>query len=94
MATIQVAIELSAVAKSYGRPASAPVLDGISLQVGQGEFAAITGPSGSGKSTLLNLVAGLDRPTSGSVKVDRTDLTGLSEADLARFRRARIGFVF
>ncbi len=70
------------------------MLDDISLQVGEGEFAAITGPSGSGKSTLLNLAAGLDRPTAGTIKVDGTELTGLSEADLARFRRARIGFVF
>jgi putative ABC transport system ATP-binding protein len=59
-----------------------------------GEFTAIMGPSGSGKSTLLNLVAGLDRPNSGSISVDGIELAGKSEADLAQFRRLRIGFVF
>jgi putative ABC transport system ATP-binding protein len=70
------------------------VLDDLTLRVADGEFTAIMGPSGSGKSTLLNLVAGLDRPTSGTVTVGGTALTGLSEAALARFRRGRIGFVF
>ena len=70
------------------------MLDELSLEVAQGEFVAIMGPSGSGKSTVLNLVAGLDRPTSGTISVDGTPLAGLSEADLARFRRSRIGFVF
>jgi putative ABC transport system ATP-binding protein len=69
-------------------------LNGVSLTVEEGEFTAIMGPSGSGKSTLLNLVAGLDRPSSGSVTVDGTDLASLGEAGLARFRRDRIGFVF
>jgi putative ABC transport system ATP-binding protein len=62
--------------------------------VEKGEFAAIMGPSGSGKSTMLNLVAGLDRPSSGSVTVGGTDLGKLGEAGLARFRRDHIGFVF
>jgi putative ABC transport system ATP-binding protein len=69
-------------------------LDGVSVTVERGEFTAIMGPSGSGKSTLLNLVAGLDRPTSGSVEVGGTDLGKLGEAGLARFRRDHIGFVF
>jgi putative ABC transport system ATP-binding protein len=69
-------------------------LNGVSLTVEEGEFTAIMGPSGSGKSTLLNLVAGLDRPSSGSVTVAGTDLASLGEAGLARFRRDRIGFVF
>jgi putative ABC transport system ATP-binding protein len=69
-------------------------LNGVSLTVEEGEFTAIMGPSGSGKSTLLNLVAGLDRPSSGSVMVGGTDLASLGEAGLARFRRDRIGFVF
>ena len=87
-------IEFKSVTKSYGGLASRPVLDDLSLKVALGEFAAIMGPSGSGKSTLLNLVAGLDRPTSGTISVDGTVLAGLGEAQLARFRRSRIGFVF
>src|SRR3989449_3546259 len=69
-------------------------LNGVSVSVEKGEFTAIMGPSGSGKSTLLNMVAGLDRPTSGTVAVGGTDLGKLGEAGLARFRRDHIGFVF
>ena len=69
-------------------------LNGASMTVGRGEFTAIMGPSGSGKSTMLNLVAGVDRPTSGTVAVGGTDLGKLGEAGLARFRRDHIGFVF
>src|SRR5260370_25377844 len=69
-------------------------LNGVSVGVEKGELTAIMGPSGSGKSTMLNLVAGLDRPTSGSVSVGGTDLGKLGEAGLARFRRDHIGFVF
>jgi putative ABC transport system ATP-binding protein len=69
-------------------------LNGMSVTVEKGEFTAIMGPSGSGKSTMLNLVAGLDRPTSGNVVVGDTDLGKLGEAGLARFRRDHIGFVF
>src|SRR5438132_10066218 len=69
-------------------------LNGVSISVEKGEFAAIMGPSGSGKSTMLNLIAGLDRPTSGTITVGGTDLAKLGEAGLARFRRDNIGFVF
>ena len=69
-------------------------LNGVSLTVEEGEFTAVMGPSGSGKSTLLNLIAGLDRPTSGSVTVGGSDLGRMGEAALARFRRDHIGFVF
>lgn len=70
------------------------VLDGIDLQVRAGEVVAIVGPSGSGKSTLLGLLAGLDRPTTGSVRVLGTPLESLDEDGLARLRRDSIGFVF
>jgi putative ABC transport system ATP-binding protein len=69
-------------------------LNGVSLTVQKGEFTAIMGPSGSGKSTLLNLVAGVDRPTSGSVNVGGAELGKMGETGLARFRRDHIGFVF
>jgi putative ABC transport system ATP-binding protein len=69
-------------------------LNGVSVAVEKGEFTAIMGPSGSGKSTMLNLVAGVDRPTSGTVVVGGTDLGKLGETGLARFRRDHIGFVF
>lgn len=70
------------------------ILDGIDLEVTAGRFVAVVGPSGSGKSTLLGLLAGLDRPTSGSIELAGTDLGGLDEDGLARLRRAHVGFVF
>jgi putative ABC transport system ATP-binding protein len=70
------------------------VLDGVALDVAAGEFCAITGPSGSGKSTLLGLIAGLDRPSAGTIAVNGTDITRLDEDALARFRRATLGYVF
>ena len=89
------AIELSNVTKEYSRNAMRiPVLQGLNLQVGKGEFLALMGPSGSGKTTLLNLIAGLDRATSGDVVVDDLNLTGLSEAQLTRWRADHIGFIF
>ncbi len=71
-----------------------PALDALSLTVRAGEALAVLGPSGSGKSTLLNLVAGLDRPSAGSVTVDGIRVDTLSEAASARYRRDRIGLVF
>ncbi len=70
------------------------ILDGVSLEVEAGEFLAVTGPSGSGKSTLLALIAGLDRPTAGTIVVDGVDVTRLDEDGLTAFRRDRIGYVF
>jgi putative ABC transport system ATP-binding protein len=73
---------------------SVTILDGVTLDVPEHEVLAVTGPSGSGKSTLLGLIAGLDRPTSGSIDVDGVDITRLDEDALARLRRDTIGFVF
>jgi len=70
------------------------ILDGVSLEVPSGQFLALTGPSGSGKSTLLGLVAGLDQPVAGSVRVAGVDLAGLDEDGLARLRLTTIGYVF
>jgi len=70
------------------------VLDGINLEVPQGEFVALMGPSGSGKTTLLNLIAGIDRPTSGKVVVGGTDVGTLSEGALAKWRSQNVGFIF
>jgi putative ABC transport system ATP-binding protein len=73
---------------------SLTILDGVSLEIAAGEVVAVTGPSGSGKSTLLGLLAGLDTPSAGSITVDGVEVTRLGEAELARFRRRTIGFVF
>ena len=87
-------VDLTDVSRFYDGSARTVALDSVTFQVERGEFTSVMGPSGSGKSTLLNIVAGLDRPTSGRVIVDGQDLTGASESELARFRRSRIGFVF
>ncbi|MGH6839680.1 MAG: ABC transporter ATP-binding protein [Methylocella sp.] len=89
------AVELENVHLSLGRGAArVHILKGISLKIGRGETAALTGPSGSGKSTLLMVMAGLERPDAGSVKVDGISLGRFGEDALARFRGARIGIVF
>ncbi len=88
-------ITMRGLKKSYTRgKQDIPVLDGIDLDIQEGAFEALMGPSGSGKTTLLNLIAGIDSATSGMVEVAGTDLTRLSEGDLASWRARNIGFIF
>ncbi|HEU4686562.1 MAG TPA: ABC transporter ATP-binding protein [Nitrospira sp.] len=70
------------------------ILDDVTFDIPAKQMVAVVGPSGSGKSTLLGLIAGLDQPTSGSIRLDGVDITKLSESELARYRRARIGYIF
>ncbi|MFG2874473.1 ABC transporter ATP-binding protein [Streptomyces sp. NPDC048337] len=84
-------VRLESVHKEYG---DAKALDGLSLEIRAGEAVAVMGPSGCGKSTLLNMVAGLDRPTSGLVEVHGQDLGRLNETGLALFRRRDVGMIF
>ena len=91
----RVAVDVRDVRKVYQRDTQRiTVLDGINLQVPEGEFLALMGPSGSGKTTLLNLIAGIDRPTSGSVTVGGTEVSSLSESALASWRSRNVGFIF
>jgi putative ABC transport system ATP-binding protein len=85
-------IELTEVTKVY--PGGVTALGGVSLRIGRGELVAIVGPSGSGKSTMLNVLGTLDRPSSGSVRIDRYDVARLSDSGLSALRATRIGFVF
>lgn len=88
-------IEIKNVTKSYGsRENSFPVLKGISLTMKDGDFTVILGPSGSGKSTLLNIISGLERPDSGKIQYDSTDITSLTDDKLTLFRKNNIGFIF
>ena len=81
--------------KTYGKGNTAvTALDKVSFSINKGEFVAIIGPSGSGKSTLLHIVGGVDRPTSGKVFVDETDIYSLNESQLAIFRRRQIGLIY
>ena len=88
-------IDLSNVTKTYVRGKEPlTVLDDLSIAIKEGAFEALMGPSGSGKSTLLNLIAGLDRPTSGKAMVAGNDLGSMSDGELAKFRARHIGFIF
>ena len=88
-------IKVENVSKSYTRDSfEIPVLNNLSLSVEEGEFIALMGPSGSGKTTLLNLIAGIDKPISGKIFVDGTEVSNLNESELAKWRANNIGFVF
>jgi putative ABC transport system ATP-binding protein len=88
-------IEVVDLFKSYQRDSlEIPVLRNISLEIAEGDFLAFMGPSGSGKTTLLNLIAGIDKPTSGKILIGDTDITELSETELAVWRSQNIGFIF
>ena len=86
-------IQLGEVTRRYAG-GGAPALDGVSLSVAQGEAVAVMGPSGSGKSTLLNLIAGLDRPSSGTVTVAGQRIDSMGETRTARYRRGQVGMIF
>jgi putative ABC transport system ATP-binding protein len=90
-----VLVEIRNLAKSYQRGGqTVPVLSDITLDIDAGDFIALMGPSGSGKTTLLNLIAGIDKPDAGSLRVGGVDIAALSEAELADWRAANVGFIF
>src|ERR1044071_9238374 len=88
-------VEIRNLAKSYQRGGQVvPVLTDITLDIAAGAFTALMGPSGSGKTTLLNLIAGIDKPDSGVLRVGGIDIASLGEAQLADWRAANVGFIF
>src|SRR5689334_7977733 len=87
-------ISLHGVSKSFSGKRQVVALDAVDLQIDRGEMVSIVGPSGSGKSTLLNLIGGLDRASSGDIRIDGQSLASLSDDDLTRLRRDKIGFIF
>src|SRR5437762_10453845 len=87
-------ISLTHVSKVFDGKRKATALENVNLEVGKGEVVSIMGPSGSGKSTLLNLIAGLDRPTAGDIQIEGQSLSALSDDELTRVRRDKIGFIF
>jgi putative ABC transport system ATP-binding protein len=89
------AVQATDVTRRYGEDGTAvDALRGVSLELERGSLTAIMGPSGSGKSTLMHILAGLDRPTEGTVSLDGTEITGLGDNDLTKLRRRHIGFIF
>ena len=95
LAPAQTALEATDLVKTYGSGDTAVrALDGVTVAFASGEFTAIMGPSGSGKSTLMHCLAGLDTPTSGSVRIGGTEISGLGDRALTLLRRRRVGFIF
>src|SRR4029077_10932315 len=92
--SVRTMIELDRVTKQFAGKRAVVALHEVSLTIPKGEMVSIIGPSGSGKSTLLNLIGGLDRPSSGQVRVDGEALAGLSDDGLTRVRRDKIVFIF
>ena len=91
----QAVVEIRNLAKAYHRGGQVvPVLTDITLDIAAGDYVALMGPSGSGKSTLLNLIAGIDKPDAGSLRVGGVDIVTLDEADLAAWRARNVGFIF
>ncbi len=88
-------IEVKEITKSYGTGESGlQVLKGISLEIKDGDFTVILGASGSGKSTLLNVISGLERPDSGKILYDKTDISAMTDKELTQFRKVTVGFIF
>jgi putative ABC transport system ATP-binding protein len=87
-------IDLDRVSKQFEGKRQVVALDAVSLSIPRGQMVSVIGPSGSGKSTLLNLVGGLDRPSSGTVRIDGAALGGMSDDELTKVRRDKIGFIF
>jgi len=87
-------ISLTGVTKVYNGKRQVAALESVDLEIARGEMVSIVGPSGSGKSTLLNLIGGLDRPSSGTIRIDGHSVADLSDDDLTRLRRDKIGFIF
>jgi putative ABC transport system ATP-binding protein len=91
----QPVVAIRNLAKAYHRGGQVvPVLTDISMDIAAGDYVALMGPSGSGKSTLLNLIAGIDKPDAGSLRIGGVDITALDEADLAAWRARNVGFIF
>src|SRR4051812_38596565 len=88
-------VAASALTRRYGHGDTAvDALRGVTLEIGRGQLTAVMGPSGSGKSTLMHILAGLDRPTTGSIRIAATDIAKLGDNALTKLRRRHIGFVF